>query len=183
MKDVKSGLDKAGQDLTGNESYKFGDFSKSMLAKIKELDIETLSRGALDKIMSYEFGSITKSVLTELGQQLLSSATDAGRKLSGNPDYQVGDFTRQAISKLEGAKSRAERLLALPDEVEVLKQVVMEQELLIQSLTNKEGADRQSNETLLLPDRVEDLKLIVLDNQEVIDVVLSSKDDEDNVRA
>mmetsp|Transcript_38692 Transcript_38692/g.98948 ORF Transcript_38692/g.98948 Transcript_38692/m.98948 type:complete len:250 (-) Transcript_38692:259-1008(-) len=188
VKDVKSGLDKVGQDLTGDGSYAFGDYSKRLLGRLREetakVDFELLGSEARAKLASYEFGSITKSILdSNWGKDALASATETGRKLTGDDNYQVGDLTKGLIARLEGAKNRAAKIIALPDDVGELRQIVLEQQLLIQSLTSSGGVEASSVQSgqFLLPETSssDDLKSMVVDNQEVIDIVLSSQDDED----
>ena len=187
LKDAKAGLEKAGKDISGNEAYQFGDFTKGLLKRASELDIERMSRGALEKVMSYEFGSITKSILaTPSGQKLVDAATEAGKKVSGDPEYKLGDFTKKVAAKLDSAKDRTQRILSLPDEVEVLRQVVQEQQLLISSLSSEAAGPGEEVEVEVvadqkqLPGTAEELKPMVVDNQEVIDVLISSRDDEEN---
>lgn len=182
MKSAKESLDKAGKEATGNSAYEFGDYTKSLLAGIQakagQLDLATLSRQALEKLMSYEFGDISRAVLhSEVGRQLLSTATEAGRRISGDENYQVGDFTRRAMLRLESAKTRAEKVAALPDDVAELKQILLEQQLLIQSLAGEQySTPERVDQVLRIEGSADDLKPTLLDNQEVIDVLLSSKD-------
>lgn len=63
---------------------------------------------------------------------------------------QVGDLSRDAMSRLSAAKDRAAKLLALPSEVDTLKQIVLEQQILLNSLTKKEGSQEQAKELLAL---------------------------------
>lgn len=185
-KDVKAGLDKVGQDVTGNSSYEFGSLTRGMLSKLKEeagrIDLQMVGSDVRERLASYEFGSITKSILaSEWGQQAMSSATDAGRALTGNPDYQVGDLTKGLISRLEGITDRAAKIIALPDDVGELRQIVLEQQLLIQSLTDGEvGASSVKSGKFLLPEASsgDELKSMVVDNQEIIDIVLSSREED-----
>ena len=75
--------------------------------------------------------------------------------------------------------------MSLPDEVEVLKhQVVQEQQLLVRSLSAEatgEGDEVEVEVVMdlkLLPGTTEELKPMLVDNQEVIDVLISSRDEE-----
>lgn len=63
---------------------------------------------------------------------------------------QVGDLSRDAMSRLSAAMDRAAKLLALPSEVDTLKQIVLEQQILLNSLTKKEGSQEQAKELLAL---------------------------------
>jgi len=185
LKDVKTGLDDAGKKATGNAGYEFGDYSNALLENVKErakeMDLQGRSAEALEKLRSYEFGSISKSLLnSEVGQQFLSTATEAGRKVSGDPNYEIGDFSRNAVKLMEGAKTRAEKMMALPDDVTELKQILLEQQLLIQSLTGEQYATSERvDQVLRIDGPAGELKPVLLDNQEVIDVLLVSKDELD----
>lgn len=175
---------KLSQQITGDSNYRFGDLTRKVLGGIQKgaeeatLQLQDFTQEALQQIRSYEFGSITKSLLeTEWGKEVVSQAEAAGRSLSGNPDYKLGDLTRGLSEQLSGAKDRAGKLMALPSDVDQLKQIVLEQQILLKSLVQKEGSQAEGKELMQLTGSVEELKPLVLDQQEVIDVLLSSLDE------
>mmetsp|Transcript_12117 Transcript_12117/g.28743 ORF Transcript_12117/g.28743 Transcript_12117/m.28743 type:complete len:250 (+) Transcript_12117:219-968(+) len=183
VKDVKSKLDETGKQLSGDDTYQFGDFSKRLVSALREsaasVDVRKLSSEVVERLKSYEFGDITKSLLSsDATKRLVEKATETGQTLTGDMNYRFGDLTRSAASKLADAKTRAERLVSLPDEVDSLRQIVFEQTLVIQSLTGElEEESGRATQALQLKGSVEELKPIVLDNQEAIDVLVSSAEE------
>ena len=66
--------------ITGDPTYQFGDLTKKAYREIT----------GKDNFTAYEFGDVTRGVLTQ-----------TGRTLTGNEDYQFGDLTKAQLAQLE----------------------------------------------------------------------------------
>ena len=74
-------IEGAVKKISGDEDYKFGDYSKKALSELtgKDLDNE-----------EYQFGDITKNLVNQ-----------AGKTITGRDDYVFGDITRGVLNDLE----------------------------------------------------------------------------------
>mmetsp|Transcript_35789 Transcript_35789/g.43210 ORF Transcript_35789/g.43210 Transcript_35789/m.43210 type:complete len:245 (-) Transcript_35789:219-953(-) len=182
---AKQRLDQLGQNVTGDSDYQVGDLTKKLIKDIKAKSPEVMEqlegagRTLVDKVSAYQFGSITRGALrSEWGQKLVASAQSAGVALTGREDYKLGDLTQEIRERLVDAKDRTEKILALPSEVDALKQVVLEQQLLIDSLSNESPMTKEmATELQALPSDIELLQQNVLDQQDIIDVYIQSMDE------
>lgn len=185
-KRAKENIEKMGRKLTGDESYQIGDLSKGLVADIREsaasYEFGDISKAMLKKVSESKFGQMADSVWNaDWGQKFLDSATAAGRKITGREDYKFGDLARELQDNLVGIKDRADRLRALPAEVDRLQQIAKEQQLLINSLTETIATEQSlaSLDEVIDSADAEALAPVVLEQQEAIDVLLREAASED----
>lgn len=182
-KGAKEGLDKMGQAVTGDEQYQFGDLTQQAVknvldqANAKTLELREFSKDRVEGLKQYRFGDVTQDLLQKpWGQQVVTQAQNAGRTLSGKEDYQIGDFSRDIVSRLKEAGDRSAKLMALPAEVDQLRQIVLEQQILINSLLEKDSSEEEAKQLVHLTESngADQLKPLILEQQEVLDDLLSS---------
>jgi hypothetical protein len=76
-------LEGAVQSITGDKSYKFGDYTKKTVSDLTGKDVNK---------EGYEFGDISKNFVAK-----------AGKAVTGKDDYEFGDITRGALTEMENS--------------------------------------------------------------------------------